>query len=75
MDFVKFATASNPALLLPFEKFVIKTKQIGSETVLLLCTPDNQRPLLEDISSTPDVDKERWRETEIGNWRRTRYSG
>jgi len=67
MDIIKFATASNPILLSPFEKFVIRIKPIGSETVLLLCTSDNQHPLLEDISSTHDVDKERWRTMEIGS--------
>lgn len=66
VELLKFATASNSVLLVPLASYPIRIKQIGSATVLLLCSPDNKRALLEDISSTPGVDKERWRSNEGG---------
>lgn len=66
VELLRFATGSNPVLLEPLASYPIRIKQIGSATVLLLCSPDNKRALLEDISSTPGVDKERWRSNEGG---------
>lgn len=67
LEIVKFATASNPALLTPFQNYNICVKAIGSETVLLLCDSANGRSLLEDISSTPFTDEERWRNSTVAS--------
>lgn len=66
LELLKFSTASNPALFEGLASYLIRIKQIGSETVLLLCSPDGKRALLEDISSTPAVDKERWKSNDSG---------
>ncbi len=50
-----------PELELDFRQYEVRTRSSGTRLVVLVCTKDGKRALMEDASWTPRVDK-RWYE-------------
>ena len=56
------ATARDPKLLTPFDRYLVKTHRSGNYISLLVCTTDGQHGLLEDTNCTVALDRQPWRD-------------
>ena len=59
-DLVGLACERDPSLCSPLSDYRITVKREGEDAVLLLCTADQRRALLEDIACTPRMDAIHW---------------
>ena len=57
------ATAHDPALLDPFRQYAVRVLRQDRHAVVLVCTPDRARALLEDAGCTAALDRQAWTET------------
>lgn len=56
------STQHDPALLTPFDGYAVRVLNADGHVVLLVCTDDRRRGLLEDAACTPRLDRHAWRE-------------
>ena len=56
-ELVRRATAHDPSLMKPYEDFMIRGLPQG---VVLICTEDGKRGLIEDAACSNNVDSKRW---------------
>ena len=59
-DLIALACGADPSLCAPFGKNTLRTRVVDGNAVLLLCTPDGKRALVEDIACTPVPDYKAW---------------
>lgn len=59
-DLVALACGRDPSLCSPLADYHLAVKREGEDAVLLLCTADQRRALLEDIACTPRMDARHW---------------
>jgi hypothetical protein len=59
-DLIAAACATDASLCSPFGKNKPTVRVVSGNAVLLLCTPDNKRALVEDIACTPTPDFKAW---------------
>jgi len=59
-DLIALACANDPTLCSPFGDNTLATSVIDGNAVLLLCTADKKRALVEDIACTPTPDVKAW---------------
>ncbi len=60
---LQWATAHDPALLAPFPAYTLRVLREGRHAVVLVCSADGARALLEDAGCTARLDRHRWRDT------------
>ncbi|MDH5571771.1 MAG: hypothetical protein OEY89_08405 [Gammaproteobacteria bacterium] len=58
-----FATQHDPELAIPFESYEIKIYQQNRHALVLVCSADGARGLLEDAGCTKEMDRHRWQDT------------
>jgi hypothetical protein len=58
-----FSTAHDPSLLRPFDGFVLKARQSGQDSSVLVCDQNGQIALIEDTACTPFPDQKIWQTT------------
>lgn len=59
-DLLKLATKHDPKLLEPFSNYTVKVSQKNRHAVVLVCTKDGKRGLLEDAGCSGEMDKHLW---------------
>lgn len=59
-DLAALACGRDPALCGALSEFSVLVKREGDNALLLLCTKDKRRALLEDIACTPRIDFTPW---------------
>ena len=59
-DLIAMACASDASLCSPFGNNKPAIRVVDGNAVLLLCTPDHKRALVEDIACTPTPDFKAW---------------
>ncbi len=64
-DLLALACGRDPALCAAVSEFHTSVKQDGDNAVLLLCTRDGGRALLEDIGCTPQIDFKPWEKDDL----------
>jgi hypothetical protein len=60
-EFLKFATAHDPALLQPFAKYRLRALRQERHAVILVCSSDGSIALIEDAGCTAQSDRHHWR--------------
>lgn len=60
---LKLATQHDPQLLENFSGFRVRILSKERHSVVLICTEDGQRGLLEDAACTPALDKHHWKDS------------
>ncbi len=60
-EFLKYATAHDPALLQPFAKYRLKALRQDRHAVVLVCSADGSVALIEDAGCTAQSDRHHWR--------------
>ena len=60
-EFLKFATAHDPALLRPFAIYRLKALRQDRHAVILVCNTDGSIALIEDVGCTAQSDRHHWR--------------
>jgi hypothetical protein len=58
------ATQEDPTLLEPFKGFTVRVLRQDRHAIVLVCTLDRQRALLEDAGCTAKLDKHSWEENQ-----------
>ena len=61
-DFIAKACGTDPSLCKALGNNTLYAKVVDGHAVLLLCTPDGKRALVEDIACTPTPDYKAWAE-------------
>ena len=56
------ATQHDPKLLEPFVGYIVKVLREDKHAIVLICTGDSKRALLEDAGCSPKLDKHLWKE-------------
>lgn len=59
-EFLQFATAHDPALLLPFAKYRLRSLRKERHAVILMCSADGAMALIEDAGCTAQLDRHHW---------------
>lgn len=59
-DLLKLATKHDPKLLEPFKEYTVKVSQKNKHALVLVCTKDGKRGLLEDAGCSSAMDKHLW---------------
>ena len=59
-DLIAMVCEIDPSLCSAFGNNTLHARVVGGNAVLLLCTPDNKRALVEDIACTPMPDYKAW---------------
>jgi hypothetical protein len=59
---LQWATAHDPALLAPFARNTLKVLREGRHAIVLVCSEDGKKALLEDAGCSAGLDRQRWRE-------------
>jgi hypothetical protein len=60
-DLLKLACKRDPKLLEPFKKYTVKVHKENRHAIVLVCTPNGKRGLLEDAGCTAKMDKHLWK--------------
>ncbi|MBL4615128.1 MAG: hypothetical protein JKY27_09680 [Magnetovibrio sp.] len=60
-ELLDFATAHNPNLLNAFKGYVLKARQDGRNSSVLLCDAQGQTALIEDAGCTSSLDQHIWK--------------
>lgn len=63
-DLLKFATQHDTQLLENFSGFKVRTISKERHSVVLICTEDGLRGLLEDAACTPALDRHHWKDSQ-----------
>lgn len=58
---LKLSTAHDPRLLTLFKDYSVRVLRDQRRAVVMLCTPDRDRALLEDAACTVKLDRHHWR--------------
>mgnify|MGYP001584438197 FL=1 len=61
-ELLTLSTKHDPPLLAPFEDYTMRVLQQDKHAIVLVCTKDGQRALLEDAGCTAELDKHLWKE-------------
>ena len=61
---LKLATQHDPQLLENFSGFKVRVLSKKHHSIVLICTEDGQRRLLEDAGCTPELDQHYWRDSQ-----------
>ncbi len=61
-ELLALATQHDPALLDPFRDYAVRVLRQDRHAIVLVCTQDRQRGLLEDAGCTGKLDKQSWKE-------------
>lgn len=64
-DLIALACRRDSALCAAVSEFHISVKRDGDNAVLLLCTMDQRRALIEDIGCTPQIDFKPWEKGDL----------
>jgi len=59
-ELLAFAMAHNPSLLTPFDGYVLKARQSGRNSSVLVCDRKGQIALIEDTACTEEPDLKIW---------------
>ncbi|QTA86113.1 hypothetical protein [Desulfonema magnum] len=59
-ELLKLATKHDPRLLEPFKEYTVKVSQKNRHAIVLVCTKDGKRGLLEDAGCSGPMDKHLW---------------
>ena len=59
-NLIAIACGTDPSLCNAFGNNILRTKIVDDNAVLLICTPDGKRALVEDIACTPTPDYKAW---------------
>jgi hypothetical protein len=59
-DLFFLSTRHDPKLLEPFQDYVLRVAWGNRHSIVLVCTKDGQRGLIEDIGCTPELDRHLW---------------
>ncbi len=59
---IAFATRNDPQVRTPFEHYRLRVAQDDGNAAVLVCTPDGEQALLEDLGCTPQLDVKHWRQ-------------
>ena len=59
-DLIAITCKTDPSLCNALGDNTIRSKVVDGNAVLLLCTPDGARALVEDIACTPTPDRKAW---------------
>ncbi len=59
---LQLATQHDPGLLNPFSEYVLKTANQNRHAIVLVCTADGMKALLEDAGCTSKMDMHWWRD-------------
>jgi hypothetical protein len=62
-ELLALATQHDPTLLQQFADYTVRIYQENRHSIVLICTKDGDRALLEDTNCTPEVDRHHWEET------------
>jgi hypothetical protein len=57
---ISLACQKDPSLCTHFGKNTLFAKNIDGHAILLLCTPNGQHAIIEDIACTPEPDRKLW---------------
>lgn len=60
----EFATSDDPGLLRPFAEYKVRVRTEQKHGVVLVCTKNSGRALLEDLGCTGPMDRHHWRDRE-----------
>ncbi len=60
-ELLKLATNHDPKLLSPFKKYTVKVSQQNRHGIVLVCTGNGKRGLLEDAGCSTAMDKHLWK--------------
>ena len=60
-DLLKLACERDPKLLEPFKKYTVKVHKEKRHAIVLVCTSNGKRGLLEDAGCTAKMDKHLWK--------------
>lgn len=60
-ELIEFATKHDPGMLTPFKKYLLRAKGDNRHGVVLLCTIDGKKRLIEDAGCSAKVDAHHWR--------------
>lgn len=60
-ELLNMATKHDPKLLEPFENYTVKVSQENRHAIVLVCTPDGKKGLLEDAGCSGAMDKHLWK--------------
>ena len=61
-DLIAIACGTDPSLCNAIGKNALYSRVVDGNAVLLLCTPDGKRALVEDVACTPTPDYKAWAE-------------
>ena len=61
-----FATKHDPSLATPFDEYTIKIFTKNRHALVLVCSADSSRVLLEDLACTMKLDKHHWEKAAPG---------
>lgn len=61
-ELLRLATQHDPSLLRPFENYFVRAVSQGRHAVILLCTKDKTRGLIEDAGCSAKLDAHLWQE-------------
>ncbi len=64
-DLAALACRRDPSLCDALAEFDLQVKQEGDEAVLLLCTKDKGKALLENVACTPEIDFKAWEQGKL----------
>jgi len=59
-ELLHLATKHDPSLLSPFEGYTLKVNRANRHAVVLVCSEDGVRGLLEDVGCSSEMDKYLW---------------
>lgn len=59
-ELLVFATRHNPSLLTPFEDYMLHVLREDRHAVVLVCTKDGQKALIEDAGCSAELDARHW---------------
>ena len=62
-DLLKLATKHDPKLFEPFKNYTVKVSQKNKHALVLVCTKNGKRGLLEDAGCSDAMDKHLWEST------------
>lgn len=60
-ELLVLATKHDPKLLKPFNNYTVKVSQKNRHAIVLVCTKDGKRALLEDAGCSREMDKHLWK--------------
>ncbi len=60
-ELLKLATKHDPKILEPFAAYTVKVSQQNRHGIVLVCTKDGKKGLLEDAGCSAEMDKHLWK--------------